>query len=906
MAVKVQCPYCQNEKLIRDVRPGSFKVPCTNCRATLRLIITQSGEDWLAEVQPIAPPPNAETNAPAASRALSVEASPGGAAPLPGGEVAPADDRRSGPDTGIDGGPDAGEDDWPRGRRSLGGCLRIGRIGGGGLGAVYRARQLATGRDVAVKVMSKRWAHDGKALQQFVREGYAAAQLLNDNIVRIDDIGADRGAYFFRMDLVDGGSLESLRRGRRLVPATEAVGYILQAARGLKAAHDQGMVHRDVRPGHLMLGVDGVVKVVDLGLVKAPGSEDLDRAKDEPLSASSRLPNSTMCDPMYMAPELAKDPARVDARADIYALGCTLFALVAGRPPFEGKALHEVLARHASEPLVPPEQIARDVPADLSAIILKMTAKEPGGRYQNCAELILALEEFQARHLPGGQFRPSAEEIERLEDAASRFADAPAARLRAPIVLGALALGLLMVALTLVTGRFLASLGFLALIVMTVIAKEVVAGITVESPLLDRARALLLGGRARDWATIAAGVLGGLALVWFLGLMGLVIGFAIVAAGLAAGYYYGIARPLVLQRDEVLADLEDLIKALRLRGVAEEEIRALVRDHSGPRWEELFEALFGYDAKIIARARGRVLEGGRRRPKFAAWRDPIIAWADRVRLGRQAERDRQALNAIEMKALLLQGEDDLYKVRKAANRSSRAMVLLAERARQASLEKARGEGTGSFSMVRELEKISYDKAKGIMRIPEEAHEEEDESFVRIRDMLDLLLGPSIRFIVGSFLLAAGAAWLHQNDLIPGREQIGAAATEALPTTAEELAAEARERAARVAEGVRADFGSKLDRAKEARDVPLRAPFLPGWLAGWLGGLNVGFAGLLLIASSFATGWKMSLFAVPAALLVLLGPRLGVPDLFGNGLRLESMAIGAAVFVAGLIFGRTRG
>jgi hypothetical protein len=745
MAVKVQCPYCQDVKQIRDVRPGTFKVPCTHCRATLRLIITQDGEDWIGEVHPIAPPPGPEPAAEAqpaahvqgASRALTVDAGPAAA---------------EGPSAEADGGPDSGDDDWPRGRRALGGYLRIARIGGGGLGSVYRARQLAPGRDAAVKVVSRRWAHDGKALERFAREGYAAAQLLHPNVASIYDVGADRSTYFFGMEFVDGGSLEALLRGRRRLAPAEAVGYVLQAARGLKAAHDQGMIHRDVRPANLMLGGDGVVKVADLGLVKAPEGEDLERAKSEP--AVSALPNSTMGPPTYMAPELARDASRADARADIYALGCTLFALVTGRPPFEGKTVQEILDKHASEPPVPPDRVAKDVPAELSAIIQRMMAKEPEGRYPDCASLIQALEEFQARQAPDGQFRPGAAEVERLEDAAARFADAPAARLRAPVVLGALALGLFMAALTLGTGRLLASLGFLALIALTVLALEVVAGMTAGSPVFERARALLLGGSARDWATIAAGVLGGLALIWFLGLTGLVIGFSIVAAGLAAGYHYGIGRPLALQRDEPLADLEDLIRTLRLRGIAEEEIRAFVRDHAGPRWEELFESLFGYDAKIIARARGRAIDG-RRRPRFAAWRDPIVAWADRVRQGRQAERDRKALNAIEMKALLLQGEDDLYKVRKAADRASRAMVIVAEKARLVAIEKARGEQSRPFAMIRELEKISYDKAKGIMRIPEEAHVEEDESFARMRYLLDLLLGPSIRFIAGSFLAGGG-------------------------------------------------------------------------------------------------------------------------------------------------------
>lgn len=938
MAVKVQCPYCQDAKLIRDVRAGSFKVPCTKCRATLRLIIRQEGEHWEAEVQPIAPPPSqsaevdattdlspsapAQSQAPtqAASRALTVEAGPGAPASPTGADgfsVDPglADD--TAPSSAPDDEPDDGDDDWPRGRKTLGGYARIGRLGRGGMGAVYKARQMSLDRDVAVKVMNRRWAHDGKSLSRFTREAYAAAQLLHHNVVQIYDVGVDHNIYYFSMEFVDGESLDALIRGRKRVPAFEAVGYILQAARGLKVAHDQGMIHRDIKPANLMLNAHGLVKIADLGLVKAPGTEDLGRAKDEPVPSPSRLrdsgsieltlPNSTMGTPMYMAPEQARDASRVDARADIYALGCTLYALVTGRPPFDGKTVAEVLTKHANEPIPPPEGIVKDLPADLSAIIGKMMAKDPAGRYQSCAELIPALEEFQARHAPGGLFRPGDEEVRRLEDAVERFNAAPAARLRTPVVLGGLALGLLIAAMLLVTGNYLAAIGFLGLIALTMLAREVVEGVTGWSPVLDRLRALLLGCRVKDWVTIGFGALAAVALAWALGLTGMIIGFAIVAVALAVGYHFGISRPLALQRDEALAELEEMIKSWRLKGMAEEEIRAFVADHAGRHWEELFESLFGYDAKLIARSRSRLTLGNKPRPKFGAWREPIIAWADRVQRGRQAERDRKALQAIEMKALLLQGEDDLYKVRKAAERASRAMVHVAEKARQAALDKALGEHAKKFAMIQELEKISYDKAKGIMRVPEESRgEDEGDSLGWLRDGLDLLLGPSIRFIVGSLLLAAGAAWLHQNDLIPGRQQLTAAASEALPTAStEELAAEAKERVSRVAEGVRADFGSKIARAKEVRDEPLRAPFLPPALGSWFGGLNVGFAGLLLIASAFVGGWKMSLFAVPAALIAWLGPHFGIPDLSGSGLRLEPMAVGAVVFVLGLVFGRSR-
>src|SRR5262249_2066622 len=143
-------------------------------------------------------------------------------------------------------------------------------LGRGGMGAVYLALQLSLDRPVALKVMSKRWAHDPVFVARFTREAYAAAQLSHPNIVQIPDIGEVDGARFFSMEYVRGQSLaEVLRKNGKLDPET-AVGYVLQAARGLKHAHSRGMIHRDIKPDNLLLDEQGLVKVADLGLVKTP------------------------------------------------------------------------------------------------------------------------------------------------------------------------------------------------------------------------------------------------------------------------------------------------------------------------------------------------------------------------------------------------------------------------------------------------------------------------------------------------------------------------------------------------------------------------------------------------------------------------------------------------------------
>src|SRR5205085_2799317 len=224
---------------------------------------------------------------------------------------------------------------------------------------------LSLDRNVALKVMKPEWAKDATFVARFTREAYAAAQLTHHNVVQIYDFGEDAGTNFFSMEFVDGQTLAGLVREKQKLDVEEAVGYVLQAARGLKFAHDQSLIHRDVKPENLLLNRQGIVKVADLGLVKTPGVADADeptgaaapatgggRASAAGSSQITQL-NVAMGTPAFMAPEQARDAAHVDHRADIYSLGCTLYDLVTGRPPFEGRTAMEVITKHMSEPIVP-------------------------------------------------------------------------------------------------------------------------------------------------------------------------------------------------------------------------------------------------------------------------------------------------------------------------------------------------------------------------------------------------------------------------------------------------------------------------------------------------------------------------------------------------------------------------
>jgi len=253
-----------------------------------------------------------------------------------GGQGASAVDETSGFDLG--GGAAAAPNmDVPS---TLGGYQMLKELGRGGMGAVYLARQMSLDRNVAVKVMRPEWARDPIFVARFTREAFAAAQLVHHNVVQIHDIGTERDTNFFSMEFVEGESLGDMVKREGNLDAEVAVGYILQAARGLAVAHEQGMVHRDIKPDNLMLNRHGIVKVADLGIVKTPGAAEADRQADEPSAPRKINPSAptqvtmagiAMGTPAYMAPEQARDAAKVDARADIYSLGCSLYVLVTGR-----------------------------------------------------------------------------------------------------------------------------------------------------------------------------------------------------------------------------------------------------------------------------------------------------------------------------------------------------------------------------------------------------------------------------------------------------------------------------------------------------------------------------------------------------------------------------------------------
>jgi hypothetical protein len=269
----------------------------------------------------------------------------------------------------------------------LGPYFLLDRIDAGGMGEVFRAWHRFLQREDAVKMMRPELTADADAVRRFLREAEAAARLNHPNVVRVFAADHAEVGYYLAMELVPGTNLDKLVRATGPLPVAVACEYVRQAAEGLDHASRAGLVHRDVKPGNLLVTQDrSTVKVADFGLARAlaPG---LPEAHD---GAGTR-PGDFLGTTDYMAPEQAADPRAADTRSDIYALGCTLYYLLTGRVPFPGGTLRDKLNRHATELLSPVRAVRADVPAGLDAFISRCTAKQPGDRYQTFAELAAAL-----------------------------------------------------------------------------------------------------------------------------------------------------------------------------------------------------------------------------------------------------------------------------------------------------------------------------------------------------------------------------------------------------------------------------------------------------------------------------------------------------------------------------------
>ena len=249
----------------------------------------------------------------------------------------------------------------------------ISRVGSGGMADVYKAKDHKLDRIVAVKVLKPEFREDTNFVAKFRKEAQAAAGLSHPNVVNVFDVGEDRGLYYIVMELVEGITLKDYITRKGKLSVKESTSIAIQVSLGLEAAHNRGIVHRDVKPQNIMISTDGKVKLSDFGIAKATNS--------------NTITANVMGSVHYSSPEQVRGGAS-DARSDIYSLGITMYEMVTGRVPYDGDTTVAVAIKHLQEEMIPPSRYTPDIPYSMEQIILKCTQKNPDRRYQNMGELI--------------------------------------------------------------------------------------------------------------------------------------------------------------------------------------------------------------------------------------------------------------------------------------------------------------------------------------------------------------------------------------------------------------------------------------------------------------------------------------------------------------------------------------
>ncbi len=259
------------------------------------------------------------------------------------------------------------------------GCRITEKIGQGGMGSVYKARQESLDKFVCVKLLSQELARDRRNVEFLMREARSAAKLDHPNIVHVYNFGKENGSYFIVMSYVEGKSLQDMVDERGPLPAEEASAVITGVLEGLAHAHSKNIIHRDIKPSNILVGPDGVPRIVDFGLARSVSEE-------KQLTVAGEMIGTAY----FMSPEQGL-AGTVDNRADLYAVGATFFYILTGKYPFEGKSAAEVIHKHIGDPVPNVVMLNPDIPLRIAKVIERLLRKKPEERYQTAAEVIAAL-----------------------------------------------------------------------------------------------------------------------------------------------------------------------------------------------------------------------------------------------------------------------------------------------------------------------------------------------------------------------------------------------------------------------------------------------------------------------------------------------------------------------------------
>ena len=250
------------------------------------------------------------------------------------------------------------------------------KIGTGGMSDVYKAKCHKLNRYVAIKVLKQEFSENTNFVSKFRVEAQAAAGLMHPNIVNVYDVGEEDGIYYIVMELVEGITLKNYIEKKARLSVKEALSIAIQVSMGIEAAHNNHIIHRDIKPQNIMISKEGKVKIADFGIAKA--------------ATSNTITSNVMGSVHYTSPEQARGGFS-DERSDIYSLGCTMFEMLTGRVPFDGETTVAIAIKHIQEDMPSPREYVSEIPVCVEQIIFKCTQKSPDRRYQSMGELIVDL-----------------------------------------------------------------------------------------------------------------------------------------------------------------------------------------------------------------------------------------------------------------------------------------------------------------------------------------------------------------------------------------------------------------------------------------------------------------------------------------------------------------------------------
>ncbi len=266
----------------------------------------------------------------------------------------------------------------------------LGKLGEGAMATVFKAKQLSLDRTVAIKILPRKFSSNPQFIERFYAEGRAAAALNHPNIVQAFDVGKAGDYHYFVMEFVDGRTVYDDILKHKRFSEHEAIDITIQVAEALLHAHEKGLIHRDVKPKNIMISSDGVVKLADMGLARAISDKE----------AAEAEAGKAFGTPYYISPEQIRGEINIGPPADIYALGATMYHMLTGNVPFDGKNPSAVMHKHLKAALVPPDHVNAKLTQGVAEIIEMMMSKSPKARYQNCRDLLIDLRAVRKGEAP--------------------------------------------------------------------------------------------------------------------------------------------------------------------------------------------------------------------------------------------------------------------------------------------------------------------------------------------------------------------------------------------------------------------------------------------------------------------------------------------------------------------------